>query len=281
MGTDKAPEAQHGPAATGGASDFEAREVEFRGFAARALERAQVVARRRGHLRTTLPSSMAPRTGSFGRSGTRESDAVELSAAGLDLVPEGTQDRGESSAGINAHEAGARRATGGAATNPTSEDALRRAAIRADVDGDLTAVDAATRRSGARWVRSAGMAAQRTRYRQPRSLGGTVERLMRLNGWETPAKMGSVMAKWPTIVGPDVARHCEVETFDAGTLVVRTSSTAWMKQMQLLLPTVERRIAEEVGPGVVTQVIVRGPAQRSWKKGPWSVPGRGPRDTYG
>ncbi len=32
---------------------------------------------------------------------------------------------------------------------------------------------------------------------------------------------------------------------------------------------------------VVQQTIIRGPQAPSWKKGKWSVRGRGPRDTYG
>ena len=62
---------------------------------------------------------------------------------------------------------------------------------------------------------------------------------------------------------------------------MRCSSTAWAKNLHLYLPMIERRIAEEVGPGVVQQVVIRGPVAPSWRKGPLSVKGRGPRDTYG
>ena len=41
------------------------------------------------------------------------------------------------------------------------------------------------------------------------------------------------------------------------------------------------RIAEEVGSGVVEQVIILGPVAPSWKKGPYVVRGRGPRADYG
>jgi UPF0232 protein MLBr00004 len=48
-----------------------------------------------------------------------------------------------------------------------------------------------------------------------------------------------------------------------------------------MLPSVERRIAEEVGSGVVEQLIILGPVAPSWKKGPYVVRGRGPRADYG
>jgi predicted nucleic acid-binding Zn ribbon protein len=41
------------------------------------------------------------------------------------------------------------------------------------------------------------------------------------------------------------------------------------------------RLAERVGPGVVESIVVRGPVQADWRKGPRRVRGRGPRDTYG
>ena len=113
------------------------------------------------------------------------------------------------------------------------------------------------------------------------TLGAILARTIKIREWDTPTKMGSIMAKWRDIVGPQVAEHARIETFEGHRLVVRTDSTAWAKQLQLLLPTIERRIAEEVGSGVVEQVIIRGPVAPSWRKGPYVVRGRGPRADYG
>lgn len=131
------------------------------------------------------------------------------------------------------------------------------------------------------WTKSPGLAASRTRWREPLGLGAALGRLTASRGWSPKAAMGSVMARWGDIVGPDVAAHCAIETFEGKRLVVRCTSTAWAKQLVLLLPHIERRIAEEVGPGVVDQVVVRGPSAPSWRRGPRVAPGRGPRDTYG
>lgn len=139
--------------------------------------------------------------------------------------------------------------------------------------------DAAPEAAG--WRRAPGLAPGRTRWREPLGLGAALGRLAKTHGWSSQAAMGTVMARWDGIVGPDVAAHCAVETFEERRLVVRCTSTAWAKQLVLLLPHIERRIAEEVGPGVVDQVVVRGPSQPSWRRGPRVVPGRGPRDTYG
>lgn len=125
-------------------------------------------------------------------------------------------------------------------------------------------------------------AASRSDNRDPRLLGEAVEHLMAERGWSDEVTAGAVVGRWAEIVGADVAAHVTVEAFDPadGTLVLRTDSTAWATQMRLLLPTLRGRLEAEIGP-LLTAVTVRGPAAPSWVAGPRTVPGRGPRDTYG
>lgn len=117
--------------------------------------------------------------------------------------------------------------------------------------------------------------------RDPQPLAAIAERLVAQRGWTVPVGVGGVVGRWREVVGDQVADHCEVETFEGGALVLRTSSTAWATQVRLLLPQLERRLAEEVGEGTVTSITVLAPGGPSWKKGLRSVRGRGPRDTYG
>jgi predicted nucleic acid-binding Zn ribbon protein len=64
-------------------------------------------------------------------------------------------------------------------------------------------------------------------------------------------------------------------------MVLRADSTAWATQMKLLLPNLEKRLEEQIGIGRLSEIKILGPAAPSWKHGLRSVPGRGPRDTYG
>lgn len=228
-------------------------------YLARALERAQRIARAKGFIRSTAPTwgleESRPSLGSL--AGTSEASALDLDGE----EPGGAGEQGGSAGPAS-------RAGGGAP-------------IPGDAQGDLLALERAKIRARSKWAKAPGMAPMRLRFRDSKRLGSVLGAMVRANHWDTPAKMGSIMAKWPGIVGPQVAEHSEVEAFENHTLIVRCSSTAWAKQLHLLLATIERRIDEEVGPGVVTQVIIRGPVAPSWRKGPLSVPGRGPRDTYG
>lgn len=117
--------------------------------------------------------------------------------------------------------------------------------------------------------------------RDPQALGAAVDRLVDEHGWGQDLAVHGVIARWSQIVGPDLAAHVRTEAYADGVLTVRADSTAWATQVRLLAPTVVRRLNEEIGDGVVIRVTVRGPQAPSWRKGPRSIPGRGPRDTYG
>lgn len=117
--------------------------------------------------------------------------------------------------------------------------------------------------------------------RDPQPLGGEIERLVSTRGWDAEVQVGAVVGRWGTIVGPSVAQHVVPVQFTGSTLTVRADSTAWATQMRLLVNSVLSRIEVEVGPAVVTEIVVHGPGGPSWRKGPLTAPGRGPRDTYG
>ena len=93
--------------------------------------------------------------------------------------------------------------------------------------------------------------------------------------------MGAVFGRWSALVGPEIAAHCAPQTLTEGELLVVAESTAWATQLRLLAPSILGKLRAQVGGDVVTRLRVVGPTAPSWKKGPRSVRGRGPRDTYG
>ena len=117
--------------------------------------------------------------------------------------------------------------------------------------------------------------------RDPMGLGKVVGRLVAERGWSSPVAVGSVMAEWATLVGPEISAHCTPESFTDTTLHVRCDSTAWATQLRLLSLSLLEKFRTELGDGVVTKIQVLGPAAPSWRKGGRTVNGRGPRDTYG
>ena len=118
--------------------------------------------------------------------------------------------------------------------------------------------------------------------RDPERLGDQIEKMIADRGWQADVAAGSVMSRWPDIVGEQVAGHSEPVAYEDGVLTVRADSTAWATQLRLLTSTILGRLAEDVGPETVVELRVVGPSAPSWRKGPRRAPGmRGPRDTYG
>ncbi|NUP75355.1 MAG: DUF721 domain-containing protein [Sinomonas sp.] len=162
-----------------------------------------------------------------------------------------------------------------AALNRVRQAAEARGEIRTRVSGSMVAQPGASNAQRGR-RREAGY-----NGRDPQGLGSVMGRMVAERGWSSPVAVGSVMARWPELVGPEVSAHCTPESFEDTTLRVRCDSTAWATQLRLLSTALLDRFARELGPDVVRSLQVLGPAAPSWRKGTRHVRGRGPRDTYG
>lgn len=155
--------------------------------------------------------------------------------------------------------------------------ALRAAKERARANGSLVRQRRQSRYGGLR-------SGARPGGRDPLPLGAAVDRLKTEHGWEMPLAVGGVLGRWPELVGPEVAQHCEPMGYDEDerVLTVRCDSTAWATQLRLLAPQLLARLNAELGQGSVKLIKVRGPSAPSRGAGPLRAPGsRGPGDTYG
>ena len=164
---------------------------------------------------------------------------------------------------------------------------LARAALQAAKDAAATR-NPTGRRSLTRRGGAAGGSRLRRRWsgagaddRDPQPLGRIVSRISADRGWHDQLAGGQVFGRWAQLVGDEVAEHAKPVTLKDGELTVQASSTAWATQLRLLQRQLLVKIAAGVGHGVVKRLKVSGPVAPSWRKGPRTVPGRGPRDTYG
>ena len=86
----------------------------------------------------------------------------------------------------------------------------------------------------------------------------------------------------PTATAPAATTpQAQREALINGTLTIRCKSTAWATQLRLMQTQILAKIHEAHPDLEITALKLLGPDAPSWKKGPRSVPGRGPRDTYG
>lgn len=121
--------------------------------------------------------------------------------------------------------------------------------------------------------------------RDPQAIDAVMRTWLRDQGYEAQVGSGSLVARWPEIVGQQLADHVIPDSVrDSGEgreLVLRADSTAWATQVRLLIPQILGRIRTLLGAGVVDRITVTGPAPPRRSPGPRRVPGPGPRDTYG
>ncbi|MFM2024554.1 MAG: hypothetical protein RLZZ56_567 [Actinomycetota bacterium] len=117
--------------------------------------------------------------------------------------------------------------------------------------------------------------------RDPLSAGSTLDALIKDFKWTNELGEAELFVSWATIVGEDTAAKSMPETLVDGVLTVRCSSTAWATQLKLMQQTILAKLRTDFPNLKVDELRLLGPAGPSFKRGPRSVPGRGPRDTYG
>jgi predicted nucleic acid-binding Zn ribbon protein len=109
---------------------------------------------------------------------------------------------------------------------------------------------------------------ERTLTRDPRPVGDEIERLLQSRGWQQRLMAARLVARWPEVVGPAVAGHCQPRRLeDDGTLQVVADSAAWATQLSYLQGKLLDRLDAIVGPGVVKDVRIRTGDPRGQARG--------------
>ena len=117
--------------------------------------------------------------------------------------------------------------------------------------------------------------------RAPKSISSTMDGLIQSFGWENKLSEGELFANWREIVGDKVAENSFPEDLSKGVLTVRCKSTAWATQLRIMGDDILTKINNQLPALEVKEVRFIGPQAPSFKRGLRSVPGRGPRDTFG
>lgn len=117
--------------------------------------------------------------------------------------------------------------------------------------------------------------------REPKGLGEVVDNLTLKLGWNSPLAQGELLASWADLVGEETAARSTPVSIDEGVLTGSCDSTAWATQLRLMRSNLLAAIAQRYPDAGIQSIRFDGPGVPSWKKGPRSVQGRGPRDTYG
>lgn len=111
--------------------------------------------------------------------------------------------------------------------------------------------------------------------------GSALDSVLAKFGWEGQIEEADLFNRWVELVGEANAAASTPERLERGILTVRCRSTAWATQLKLMKAPIIDRIKADFSGLEIVDIRFTGPDAPNWKKGPRSVPGRGPRDTYG
>lgn len=117
--------------------------------------------------------------------------------------------------------------------------------------------------------------------RDPLKANSVFAQLAQRGEWLPHLKAADLAEHWSEIVGESIARHTRIVSFNEGELVIRATSTVWSTQLNYMIPRLQKVVSERLAPVEVKKITVKGPNSYTFKKGKYSVPGRGPRDTWG
>lgn len=117
--------------------------------------------------------------------------------------------------------------------------------------------------------------------RDAHGLGDVLDALTARLGWNSPLAQSDLLASWALIAGQETADHSQPIGIEDGVLSVKCDSTAWATQLRLMRSQLLTKIITQYPDAAIVAVRFDGPGAPSWKRGLRSIPGRGPRDTYG
>ncbi len=116
----------------------------------------------------------------------------------------------------------------------------------------------------------------------PQLISDVLNNLIQDREWQSGIAEGNLFANWEKLVGAEIAEHTEPIAILDGVLTIKTSSTAWAVQLNLISNDLLASL-QASAPGVLVEKLsIIGPQGPNWKRGVRTIRGaRGPRDTYG
>lgn len=117
--------------------------------------------------------------------------------------------------------------------------------------------------------------------RDPRALSDVLVTVASDMGWSVELEQARLISDWPIFAGEATAEHTRVIGLSHGVLQIQCDSTTWATELRRLRGELLTRLLRDYPDAEVRDIRFLAPGAPSWRHGPRSVPGRGPRDTYG
>lgn len=97
----------------------------------------------------------------------------------------------------------------------------------------------------------------RSVWRRPVRIAEAVPGAFQRLGLETRFRQGEVWRVWPTVVGPQIARHAQPHAVWHGRLIVHVTDPVWLHHLSMMRHRVIPALNEKLHTTVVRELILR------------------------
>lgn len=88
------------------------------------------------------------------------------------------------------------------------------------------------------------------------SLGQLLAQLIRDLGLDKKIQEHQLVARWPEVVGEQIASHSRAVTCEAGTLVVEVESASWRHELLYMKPAIIERLNQAAGDHIIHEIML-------------------------
>jgi len=94
-------------------------------------------------------------------------------------------------------------------------------------------------------------------WRQPVRIADAVASAFQRLGLESRFKEGEVWRAWPTVVGPQIARHAQPHAMSHGRLVVHVTDPVWLHHLSMMRHRIVAALNQKLKASSVREIILR------------------------
>jgi len=97
----------------------------------------------------------------------------------------------------------------------------------------------------------------RSTWRQPVRITDAISGAFRRLGLDNRFRQGEIWTVWPTVVGPQIARHAQPDAISHGRLIVHVTDPVWLHHLSMMRPRVIAALNEKLRTSTVRELILR------------------------
>ena len=95
------------------------------------------------------------------------------------------------------------------------------------------------------------------RGKRPEPLGSILAKLFAESHWGEQFHELQALARWREIVGPQIAKQAQPESFKDGILVVRVENSVWLSHLRFLTAELQEKLNREMASPAIKEIRFR------------------------